>query len=181
MPLNELIACANHPLEIVVVEDHDLLRDELDHGRARRAGGHGRARRHGRHTRCGYASAMKTKDEIVRDWLPRYTGRRLEEFGEYILLVNFSNYVEMFADRFGVPVVGRDKPMLSATAEDITILIAPKAAMFLFGTEMDFVEEQFKSGFTFRNPNQTGECGCGESVMLKPADLKALAEARETA
>ncbi|MBI1302205.1 MAG: AMP nucleosidase [Phycisphaera sp.] len=92
---------------------------------------------------------MKTKDEIVRDWLPRYTGRRLEEFGQYVLLVNFSNYVEMFAERFGVPVVGRDRPMLSATAENITILsfgmgsamaattmdllsaVAPKAVLFL--------------------------------------------------
>ena len=65
---------------------------------------------------------MKDKAEIVRDWLPRYTGRKLEEFGHYVLLVNFSNYVEMFAERFGVPVMGRDRPMLSATAEDITIL-----------------------------------------------------------
>ena len=45
---------------------------------------------------------MKTKAEIVRDWLPRYTGRPLEEFGEYILLSNFVGYVEMFARRFGV-------------------------------------------------------------------------------
>jgi len=92
---------------------------------------------------------MKTKEEIVRDWLPRYTGRKLEEFGQYVLLVNFSNYVEMFAERFGVPVVGRDRPMLSATAENITILsfgmgsamaattmdllsaVAPKAVLFL--------------------------------------------------
>ena len=65
---------------------------------------------------------MKTKEDIVRDWLPRYTGRKLEEFGQYVLLVNFSNYVEMFAERFGVPVVGRDRPMMSATAENITIL-----------------------------------------------------------
>ena len=43
---------------------------------------------------------------------------------------------------------------------------------------MDFEEADLKSGFTFKNPNQTGECGCGESVMLKPADLKALADAR---
>jgi AMP nucleosidase len=65
---------------------------------------------------------VKTKEEIVRDWLPRYTGRRLEEFGQYILLSNFSNYIEMFAKRFGVEVMGRDKPMQSATAENITIL-----------------------------------------------------------
>lgn len=92
---------------------------------------------------------MKTKEDIVRDWLPRYTGRKLEEFGQYVLLVNFSNYVEMFAERFGVPVVGRDRPMMSATAENITILsfgmgsamaattmdllsaVAPKAVLFL--------------------------------------------------
>jgi iron-sulfur cluster assembly protein len=43
---------------------------------------------------------------------------------------------------------------------------------------MDFEESKFTAGFTFKNPNQTGECGCGESVTLKPADLKALAEAR---
>lgn len=69
-----------------------------------------------------YPARMKTKAEIVRDWLPRYTGLRLEEFGQYVLLVNFTNYVELFAERFGVEVRGRDKPMVSATAEDITIL-----------------------------------------------------------
>lgn len=92
---------------------------------------------------------MKLKSEIVRDWLPRYTGMRLEQFGQYVLLVNFANYVELFAERFGVPVVGRDKPMVSATAENITILsfgmgsamaattmdllsaISPKAVLFL--------------------------------------------------
>ena len=65
---------------------------------------------------------MKTKTEIVRDWLPRYTGRPLEEFGRYVLLSNFVQYVEMFAERFGVEVVGRDRPMQSATAGGITIL-----------------------------------------------------------
>jgi AMP nucleosidase len=92
---------------------------------------------------------MKTKAEIVKDWLPRYTGRPLSGFGPYILLANFSNYVDQFAERFGVPVIGRDKPMQSATAEDITILnfgmgsamaatvmdllsaVAPKAVLFL--------------------------------------------------
>ncbi len=92
---------------------------------------------------------MKDKAEIVRDWLPRYTGRKLEDFGQYVLLVNFANYVELFAERFGVEVGGRDRPMLTATAENITILsfgmgsamaattmdllsaIAPKAVLFL--------------------------------------------------
>src|SRR3954464_1825951 len=65
---------------------------------------------------------MRTKAEIVADWLPRYTGRPLQEFGCYVLLTNFSHYVELFAERFGVEVVGRDRPMTSATAEDLTIL-----------------------------------------------------------
>ena len=60
----------------------------------------------------------------------------------------------------------------------VHVFVEPKATLFLLGTVMDFEEDLLKSGFTFKNPNQTGECGCGESVQLKPADLKALAEAR---
>jgi iron-sulfur cluster assembly protein len=60
----------------------------------------------------------------------------------------------------------------------VDVWVEPKATLFLLGTVMDFEEDLLKSGFTFKNPNQTGECGCGESVQLKPADLKALAEAR---
>jgi AMP nucleosidase len=92
---------------------------------------------------------VKTKAEIVKNWLPRYTGRPLESFGQYILLANFSNYVELFAQRFGVEVLGHGQPMQSATAEDITIMnfgmgsamaatvmdlllaVAPKAVLFL--------------------------------------------------
>ena len=92
---------------------------------------------------------VKTKSEIVKDWLPRYTGRPLDEFGKYILLSNFLNYVDLFAERFGVEVMGRSHPMQSATAEDLTILnfgmgsamaatvmdllaaIEPKAVLFL--------------------------------------------------
>ncbi len=65
---------------------------------------------------------MKTKKEIVENWLPRYTGEKLENFGQYILLCNFQNYVEQFASDFGVEVVGKGKPMSSATAEGITII-----------------------------------------------------------
>jgi iron-sulfur cluster assembly protein len=51
----------------------------------------------------------------------------------------------------------------------VTVLIDPKAVMFLLGTEMDFQATSLKAGFVFNNPNQTGACGCGESVQLKPA------------
>jgi AMP nucleosidase len=92
---------------------------------------------------------MKTKEEIVNNWLPRYTGKPLEEFGQYILLTNFGGYVKMFAEQYNVPIDGTDRPMQSATAENITIInfsmgsamaatimdlltaIMPKAVLFL--------------------------------------------------
>ncbi|MEO9209831.1 MAG: AMP nucleosidase [Ginsengibacter sp.] len=92
---------------------------------------------------------MKTKKEIVDNWLPRYTGEKLENFGEYILLTNFSNYVKMFAEINKVKIVGVDKAMECATADNITIInfgmgspgaatimdllsaIEPKAVLFL--------------------------------------------------
>jgi iron-sulfur cluster assembly protein len=58
------------------------------------------------------------------------------------------------------------------------VYVAPEAALYLLGTEMDFETTALRTGFTFRNPNQSSACGCGESVELKPAELKALAEAR---
>jgi AMP nucleosidase len=65
---------------------------------------------------------MKTKEEIVQNWLPRYTGEKLENFGKYILLTNFANYVNMFAEWHNVPVIGKDRPMECATANGITII-----------------------------------------------------------
>ncbi|MGE3871868.1 MAG: HesB/IscA family protein [Parvibaculaceae bacterium] len=63
------------------------------------------------------------------------------------------------------------KRPLDEVVEDkgVTIFIDPKAVLFLLGTEMDYTESTLKSGFVFNNPNQTSACGCGESVMLKPA------------
>jgi len=92
---------------------------------------------------------MTTKEEIVNNWLPRYTGTPLDEFGEYILLTNFNNYVDFFAEAHNVKVNGRDKAMPNATANGITIInfsmgsanaatimdllsaIKPKACLFL--------------------------------------------------
>lgn len=50
--------------------------------------------------------------------------------------------------------------------EGITLLIDPKAIMFILGTEMDYVEEQMQSGFVFKNPNEKGRCGCGKSFHV---------------
>lgn len=92
---------------------------------------------------------MKTKKEIVENWLPRYTGLDLDAFGKYILLTNFSRYVNLFAEWHGVEVMGKDRAMQCATAEGITMInfgmgsanaatiidlltaISPKAVLFL--------------------------------------------------
>jgi len=65
---------------------------------------------------------MKTKEEIVENWLPRYTGEQLSNFGEYILLTNFSNYVKMFAQWNQVEIIGTDRSMQCATSDNITII-----------------------------------------------------------
>jgi len=92
---------------------------------------------------------MKSKEEIVHDWLPRYTGLALEDFTPYILLTNFSHYLELFAQKFNVPIQGLDKPISSVRAGGITLMnfgmgspmaatvmdlltaVSPKAVLFL--------------------------------------------------
>ena len=94
---------------------------------------------------------METKDDIVKSWLPRYTGTPIEEFGDYILLTNFDNYVQKFAKRFKVPIKGMDRPMQTATCRregltminfgmgsanaatimDLLSAVSPKAVLFL--------------------------------------------------
>ncbi len=78
---------------------------------------------------------MKFKEEIVENWLPRYTGVALDSFSKYVLLTNFKHYVELFADKFGVPVNGLSNSMQSATAENITIINfgmgSPNAAIIM--------------------------------------------------
>lgn len=66
---------------------------------------------------------LKTKEDIVKNWLPRYTGLELEEFGKYILLTNFSHYLDLFSQwHGGAPIRGVGKPMQSVTAEGITLI-----------------------------------------------------------
>jgi len=92
---------------------------------------------------------MKTKNDIVSNWLTRYTGMKLEDFGKYILLTNFQNYVDLFAEWNQVTPTSRDLAMPSATAKGITIInfsmgspnaatimdllsaVSPKACLFL--------------------------------------------------
>jgi len=68
-------------------------------------------------------SGLKTKESIVANWLPRYTGRALEDFGKYIILTNFSKYIQLFSEwNDNAPIMGIDKPMQSVTANGITII-----------------------------------------------------------
>jgi len=95
-------------------------------------------------------SGLKTKEAIVMNWLPRYTGRPLTDFGEYIILTNFSKYLHLFSEwNDNAPIIGLDKPMQSVSADGITIInfgmgssvaatimdlltaIKPKAVIFL--------------------------------------------------
>jgi len=92
---------------------------------------------------------MNNKQEIVENWLPRYTGVPLEGFGQYIILTNFKDYVKHFAEMMGAEIRGEDRPMQSATKDNISIVnfqmgspmaatimdlltaIMPKAVLFL--------------------------------------------------
>lgn len=65
---------------------------------------------------------MKTKQEIVENWLPRYTERKLEDFTKHILLTNFTKYVEIFAEYYHVPILGLKGSMPNAAADGITII-----------------------------------------------------------
>ena len=65
---------------------------------------------------------MKTKEDIVENWLPRYTGASLDQLGRFVLLTNFSHYVNLFAEMHQVEVVGKDRPMQCATADGISII-----------------------------------------------------------
>jgi AMP nucleosidase len=107
---------------------------------------------------------MKTKEEIVNNWLPRYTGKPLNTFGEYFLLTNYLYYVELFAKWNNVPVEGKDKNMPSATAEGITIINfgmgSPNAA-----TVMDLVSAVAPNAVLF-----LGKCG-GLKKKNKLGDL----------
>jgi AMP nucleosidase len=107
---------------------------------------------------------MKTKEEIVSNWLPRYTGQTLDKFGKYVLLTNFQLYVELFSQRFEVPILGGDRNMPSATAEGITIINfgmgSPNAA-----TIMDLLSAVTPNAVLF-----LGKCG-GLKPKNKLGDL----------
>jgi AMP nucleosidase len=107
---------------------------------------------------------MKTKEEIVNNWLPRYTGRPIESFGKFFILTNYSLYLDLFAKWHGVKVEGKDKNMPSATAEGITIINfgmgSPNAA-----TVMDLLSAVDPNAVLF-----LGKCG-GLKKKNKLGDL----------
>ncbi len=99
-------------------------------------------------------STLKTKLDIAKNWLPRYTGLELDKFGDYLLLTNFFNYITKFADKFGCDITGEDRPMQTATnSNGLTIINfgigSPNAA-----TIMDLLVAKQPKGVLF-----LGKCG----------------------
>jgi AMP nucleosidase len=97
---------------------------------------------------------MKTKLEIAKNWLPRYTGTQIDEFGDYMLLTNFHNYVEKFADKFNCEIKGIGRTMQTATNNNGLSIInfgmgSPNAA-----TIMDLLVARAPKGVLF-----LGKCG----------------------
>ncbi len=107
---------------------------------------------------------MKTKREIVENWLPRYTNTALDGFGKYILLTNFNNYVDVFCEEFGAQKPGHDGNMRTATADGITIVNfgmgSPNAAI-----AMDLLSAVRPRACLF-----LGKCG-GISDKMRKGDL----------
>ena len=97
---------------------------------------------------------METKQAIVSNWLFRYTGVRSEEFGDRILLTNFRNYVDKFAQRFGVPVLGTDRSMTVATNKDGLSIINFGMGSANAATVMDLLSAISPYGVLF-----LGKCG----------------------
>ena len=97
---------------------------------------------------------MPDRLEIARNWLPRYTGMSLDDFGDYILLTNFRNYVEKFADRFGCEVLGLDKPMQAATNTAGLTIINFGIGSANAATIMDLLSARMPKGVLF-----LGKCG----------------------
>lgn len=160
-------------------EEKDVKKEDVKTGRSKKI----------KEVESPVKPGLKSKGDIVQNWLPRYTGRPLEAFGQYILLTNFSQYVQMFSDwNDNAPIMGLDKPMQSVTANGITIInfgmgspmaatmmdlltaISPKAVLFLG-----------KCG-GLKNKNQLGDLilpiaairGEGTSNDYLPAEVPAL-------
>jgi len=97
---------------------------------------------------------MVDRQEITRNWLPRYTGMKLEDFGDYILLTNFCHYVDRFAEIFSCDIQGEDKPMQSATNSSGLTIINFGIGSANAATIMDLLSAIQPKGVLF-----LGKCG----------------------
>ncbi|MDP2038492.1 MAG: AMP nucleosidase [Ignavibacteria bacterium] len=97
---------------------------------------------------------MKTKLEIAKNWLPRYTGSQIDEFGDYMLLTNFQNYVVKFAERFGCEIKGEGRPMKTATNSSGLSIINFGIGSANAATIMDLLSARNPKGVLF-----LGKCG----------------------
>lgn len=94
------------------------------------------------------------KELIASDWLPRYTGMGVEEFGDYVLLTNFRSYVDAFADRFDCEVKGADRPMQAASNDEGLTIVNFGIGTANAATIMDLLTARQPRGVLF-----LGKCG----------------------
>lgn len=97
---------------------------------------------------------MKTKLDIAKNWLPRYTGTQIDDFGDYMLLTNFQNYVDKFAERFNCEVKGIGRPMQTATNSHGLSIINFGIGSANAATIMDLLVARAPKGVLF-----LGKCG----------------------
>ncbi len=95
-----------------------------------------------------------SKSAIARDWLPRYTGLDVDEFGDYVLLTNFKNYVDAFAERFDCVVTGGDRPMQAASNGEGLTIVNFGIGTANAATIMDLLTARMPKGVLF-----LGKCG----------------------
>lgn len=97
---------------------------------------------------------MKTKLEIAKNWLPRYTGTKIDDFGDYLLLTNFQNYVVKFAEKFNCDIQGSSRPMQTATNSAGLTIINFGIGSANAATIMDLLVARNPKGVLF-----LGKCG----------------------
>jgi AMP nucleosidase len=97
---------------------------------------------------------MENKDDIVQNWLPRYTGAALKEFGDHILVTNFPSYINKFADKFGSKIFGTDRAMQMTTNKDGLTMVNYGMGSANAATIMDLLTAVRPKGVLF-----LGKCG----------------------
>ena len=108
-------------------------------------------------------------DEVVIRQIGNELTKLVDDSPRPRIVVTFKGVEHLSSAALGTLLTVMNRVKAKAEDKGVTILIDPKAILFLLGTQMDFQTSKLSSGFVFNNPNQTSACGCGESVTIQPA------------